>query len=132
MKQKRSSRSNGGKLTSTQQKTIPEEKKFSTGPKKTFNKFNKGQRNQKPVWTTSLVQRPADPAPVEKIVRDNFTGLTDEDLFGPAFLFEEPEMFVEKKILSTIQSKEDMDIPEKARIAIKVYCENIFTNLKFT
>ena len=75
-----------------------------SGPRKPFNKFNKfnkGQGNQKPVWTTSLVQRPTDPVPAQEIVRANFTGLTDEDLFGPAFLYEEPEMFVEKKVLST-------------------------------
>ena len=34
-------------------------------------------------------------------MRANFTGLTDDDLFGPAFLYEEPELFVEKKVLPT-------------------------------
>ena len=29
------------------------------GPKKSFDKFKKGQRREKPVYTTSLVQRPA-------------------------------------------------------------------------
>ena len=68
-----------------------------TAPKKPFAKFQKGQKAEKQVWTTNLVQRPADPTPAKKIVRANFTGLTDEDLFGPDFLHEEPELFVEKK-----------------------------------
>ena len=48
-----------------------------TAPKKPFAKFQKGQKEVKQVWTTNLVQRPADPTPAEKIVRANFTGLTD-------------------------------------------------------
>ena len=34
-------------------------------------------------------------------MRANFTGLSDDDLFGPAFLYEEPELFIEKKLLPT-------------------------------
>ena len=43
----------------------------------------------------------ADPEPSETIVRANFTGLSDEEAFGPAFLYEEPELFVEKQLIPT-------------------------------
>ena len=46
-------------------------------------------------------------------MRANFTGLTDEDLFGPAFLYEEPELFVEKKFFPSKQIKKDMNTPHK-------------------
>ena len=71
------------------------------GPKKDFDKSRKGPKRQQSLYTTSLVQKPANPAPTEKIVQANFTGLTDDDLFGPAFLYEEQELFVEKKSIPT-------------------------------
>ena len=55
--------------------------------RKPFNKFQKGKKSEWQNWTASIVPRPADPTPTEKIVRANFTGLTDDDLFGPAFLY---------------------------------------------
>merc|ERR1712030_152587 len=60
--------------------------------RKPFNKFQKGQKTERQTWTTSIVPKPVETTPREKIVRANFTGLTDDDLFGPAFLYEEPEL----------------------------------------
>merc|ERR1711874_88905 len=56
--------------------------------------FQKGQRPQRrpnqgrPAFSnnsTSIVQKVTDPEPSETIVRANFTGLSDEEAFGPAF-----------------------------------------------
>ena len=44
---------------------------------------------------------PSIQTPTEQIKRVNLTGLTDDDLFGPAFLYEEPEIFTEKKSIPT-------------------------------
>ena len=49
----------------------------------------------------SIEFEPITPTPTEQIKRVNLTGLTDDDLFGPAFLFEEPEIFTEKKSIPT-------------------------------
>ena len=46
-----------------------------------------------------MEENPEDNGLYKKIVRANFTGLTNEDLFGPAFLLEEPEIFIERKAL---------------------------------
>ena len=54
--------------------------------KKPFNKFQPGKKTERQSWTASVVPNPIDTTPKEKIVRANFTGLTDDDLFGPAFL----------------------------------------------
>merc|ERR1712074_180116 len=51
--------------------------------------------------SASIMTKIADPEPSETIVRANFTGLSDEEAFGPAFLYEEPELFVEKLIIPT-------------------------------
>ena len=77
---------------------------FDPATKKTFvpNKFQRGPRPNRPTFshnTASIIPKEASPEPAEKIVRANFTGLTDDDLFGPAFLYEEPELFVEKKVV---------------------------------
>ena len=59
-------------------------------------KANNVRRPKKKFSThlASVIPKEASPEPEEKIVRANFTGLTDEDLFGPAFLYEEPELFM--------------------------------------
>ena len=75
-------------------------KNFQQGTQ--FNKFHQGRQPKKQTWnnnTTSIIPKPVETTPKEKIVRANCTGLTDEDLFGPAFLNEEPELYVEKKII---------------------------------
>ena len=46
-----------------------------------------------------MEENPENNRMYEKIVRANFIGLTDEDLFGPEFLLEEPELFIERKAL---------------------------------
>merc|ERR1712105_460532 len=68
-----------------------------------FQKFNKGKPFQKKFShnTATLVKTEIAPEPEEKIVRANFTGQTDEEAFGPAFLYEEPEMFIEKREIPT-------------------------------
>merc|ERR1712105_84592 len=68
-----------------------------------FQKFNKGKPFQRKFShnTATLVKTEVIPEPEEKIVRANFTGQTDEEAFGPAFLYEEPEMFVEKREIPT-------------------------------
>ena len=43
-----------------------------------------------------MVKNDEETTPKETIVRANFTGQTDLEAFGPAFLYEEPEMFEEK------------------------------------
>merc|ERR1712105_390006 len=68
-----------------------------------FQKFNKGKPFQKKFShnTATLVKTEIVPKPEEKIVRANFTGQTDEEAFGPAFLYEEPEIFMEKREIPT-------------------------------
>merc|ERR1712015_392764 len=63
-----------------------------------FQKFNKGKPFQKKIShnTATVVKTEIAPEPEEEIVRANFTGQTDEEAFGPSFLYEEPEIFVEK------------------------------------
>ena len=56
----------------------------------------RGRGQKIPTWTASLIKNSEDTAPKEKIIRSNFTGQTNEEAFGPAFLYEEPEMFEEK------------------------------------
>merc|ERR1712105_3042 len=79
-------------------------------PKGSFPNFNKGQRPQRrpnqgrPAFnnnSASVIQKIADPEPSETIVRANFTGLSDDEAFGPAFLYEQPELFVEKRLIPT-------------------------------
>ena len=43
-----------------------------------------------------MIKNNEETTPKETIVRANFTGQTDLEAFGPAFLYEEPEMFEEK------------------------------------
>ena len=59
----------------------------------------------------SIEFKPITPAPSEKIKRVNLTGLTDDDLFGPAFLYEEPEIFTEKKSIPTNPVQIDHEYP---------------------
>merc|ERR1712030_49839 len=68
-----------------------------------FQKFNKGRPFQKKFNNNSaaVVKTETAPEPVEKIVRANFTGQTDEEAFGPSFLYEEPEIFVETRKIPT-------------------------------
>ena len=51
--------------------------------------------------SAAVVKTEITPEPVEKIVRANFTGQTDEEAFGPSFLYEEPEIFVETREIPT-------------------------------
>ena len=77
---------------------------FDTATKTTTaNNFPRSRPNKQTFshHMASIVPKETNPEPEEKIVRANFTGLTDEDLFGPAFLLEEPELFVENKMLPT-------------------------------
>merc|ERR1712105_583958 len=68
-----------------------------------FQKFNKGKPFQKKFShnTAAVIKKEIVSEPAEKIVRANFTGQTDEEAFGPAFLYEEPEMFIEKREIPT-------------------------------
>merc|ERR1712030_34460 len=63
-----------------------------------FQKFNKGKQFQKKFShnTATIVKTEITPEPEEEIVRANFTGQSDEEAFGPSFLYAEPEIFVEK------------------------------------
>ena len=56
----------------------------------------RGKGPEIPAWTTSMVKNDEESTPKETIIRANFTGQTDLEAFGPAFLYEEPEMFEEK------------------------------------
>ena len=51
--------------------------------------------------SATIVKKPVTQTPTEQIKRVNLTGLTDDDLFGPAFLYEETEFFTEKKSIPT-------------------------------
>merc|ERR1712074_30285 len=68
-----------------------------------FQRFNKGGNGQKKLFANSatIIKKEIVSEPAEKIVRANFTAQTDEEAFGPAFLYEEPEMFVEKREIPT-------------------------------
>ena len=58
-------------------------------PKKRFDK--KKQKGQLSFNSATVVKKPITQAPVEQIKRVNLTGLSDDDLFGPTFLYEETE-----------------------------------------
>ena len=66
-------------------------------PKKRFDK--KKQKGQLSFNSATVVKKPITQAPVEQIKRVILTGLSDDDLFGPAFLYEETEFFTEKKVI---------------------------------
>merc|ERR1712015_313732 len=63
-----------------------------------FQKFNKGKQFQKKFShnTATIVKTEITQEPEEEIMRANFTGQSDEEAFGPSFLYAEPEIFVEK------------------------------------
>lgn len=68
-------------------------------PKKKFDKKNQKRQRKQQFFgnTASIIKKPAKQNQTEQIKRVNLTGLTDDDLFGPAFLYEESECFTEKK-----------------------------------
>ena len=47
----------------------------------------------------TIVNKQVTEAPVEQIKWENLTGLSDDDLFGPAFLYKNTEFDAEKKVI---------------------------------
>ena len=98
---------------------------FDPTTRKVFapNKFNRGPRPNKPTFdlpTASIIPKEDSTEEEEKIVRANFTGLSDEDLFGPAFLYEEPELFVEKRYFPSKLIKKGMTTLHEKTIIKKI------------
>ena len=62
-----------------------------------------------------VVPKEPNPAQEENINRVNLTGLTDEEIFGPSFLYEEPEMFTEKKSVPVNINQRKYNLPQRQR-----------------
>ena len=61
------------------------------------NGFRKSFKKKLNFNMANVVPKETKPTQEVKIKRANLTGLPDEEIFGPAWLYEVPEMFEKKK-----------------------------------
>ena len=71
------------------------------------------------------MKKPITEAPVEQIKRVNLTGMSDDELFGPAFLYKEPECYSEKQVIpaNPVQMNMEPDYTSEDEYEYEVYEE---------
>ena len=74
------------------------------------NSFRKPFKKRYNLNVADVISKDPKPKVEEKIERANFTGLADEEIFGPAFLYEDPEICTAKKSLPTNTNQKNMNI----------------------